>query len=87
MDTVRSANTNRPTLLYRVNSDEAARHFVNPIADAQRHAQLSQHIASLWKLSSCDILRCRDCDFCYAYPYVAGDQKFYAQAFQGHTRK
>lgn len=68
-------------IMFEVNSSQAAQHFILKECDAQGHLDLQQHIASLWDGHKCEILRCSDCNFCYAWPFVAGDQKFYSLAY------
>ncbi len=68
-------------LLYSVTSEQAAQHFVLAQTNAKRHLELKAHIENLWGQNSCDIVCCDNCGFCYAYPFIAGDQKFYELAY------
>jgi 2-polyprenyl-3-methyl-5-hydroxy-6-metoxy-1,4-benzoquinol methylase len=68
-------------LLWSVNSDEAAQHYVLKEADPQRFQELTAHIKKLWQQDTCDIVRCGHCEFCYSYPYIAGDDRFYTLAY------
>lgn len=68
-------------LLYSVDSGQAAQHFVLKELAPERYDRLRLHIESLWKQSFCKVVRCSSCQFCYAFPFVAGDEHFYALAF------
>ena len=67
-------------VLWVVNSDQAAQHFVRKEADRTRFAELAAHIETLWGRQSCEVVRCDDCEFCFSHPYVAGDEAFYTLA-------
>lgn len=68
-------------LLYRVDSATSAQHFVLKESDPERHEALSRCIERLWGGAQCEVIRCSDCSFCYARPYVAGDKMFYSLAY------
>lgn len=70
--------------LWTVDCAESARHFVLPEADPQRHAELASHIALLWQADRCRVVRCSRCRFCFSWPFVAGDARFYALAYPNH---
>jgi hypothetical protein len=63
--------------LYEVTAAQAARHFIRPEADPERHARLRTEIERLWQGPTCQVLRCSGCAFTYAFPYVAGRGEFY----------
>src|SRR5687768_12175285 len=69
-------------VLYTVDSEQAAQHFVLNEVDLDRHRRLRGHIEALWAQSMCDIVRCTGCGFCFADPFVAGDARFYDLAYQ-----
>ena len=69
-------------LLYQVSSQEAAQHYVLNEANAKRFRALRLHIENLWRGNLCKVLRCANCAFSFAYPYVAGDSQFYTLAYQ-----
>lgn len=69
-------------ILWSVNNDDAAKHYVLKETEPQRFLKLVSHIKKLWQQDSCDIVRCDNCGFCYSNPYVAGDDKFYALAYE-----
>jgi 2-polyprenyl-3-methyl-5-hydroxy-6-metoxy-1,4-benzoquinol methylase len=69
-------------ILWSVDSSEAAQHYIFKEVDTQRFLKLVSHIENLWNQDSCDIVRCDDCGFCYSNPYIAGDGKFYALAYE-----
>ena len=70
--------------LWSVDSRQSARHFVLPEADPQRYEELAAHIALLWQSDRCRVVRCDCCRFCFSWPFVAGDARFYALAYPNH---
>lgn len=66
--------------LISVTAAEAAQHHVLREADPVRHRELSAHVEELWGQPACDVVRCTECGFGFAWPYVAGDARFYALA-------
>lgn len=68
-------------LLYSINSYQAAQHFILKEVDRQRFLRLRLHIEDIWGADSCQVINCSACNYCYAYPYVAGDSEFYALAY------
>lgn len=71
--------------LYRVSSSEAASHFVPETKDTRGYQKLKTHIESLWHGEFCEVIRCCECQFCYAWPFRAGDATFYDLAFERTT--
>jgi hypothetical protein len=69
-------------ILYSVDADKAAQHYVLRETDPERHNALKLHIESLWQKPTCAVVRCSNCQFCFADPYVAGDNSFYRLAYQ-----
>ncbi|QYO67396.1 class I SAM-dependent methyltransferase [Leptolyngbya sp. 7M] len=43
---------------------------------------MTSHIKTLWQQDFCDVVRCDYCGFCYSYPYIAGDARFYTLAYE-----
>ena len=68
-------------VLYSVNSEHAAQHFVLREVDPERHSRVRMRIEQLWQQPTCEVVRCNDCGFCYSNPYVAGDKRFYSLAY------
>jgi len=68
-------------LLYSVDTHQAARHVVPERADDQHLSQVVAHIGKLWQGSQCRFVRCHDCGFCFAVPYVSGDARLYSMVF------
>ncbi|RAI43331.1 class I SAM-dependent methyltransferase [Rhodoplanes roseus] len=56
---------------------QAAQSIILPKSDPARSDRLTRHIASLWGGDRCEILKCRECGFGFAWPFVAGDAEFY----------
>lgn len=69
-------------LLYSVSSEEAAQHFVLKEVDIGRHESLSSHIKTLWGQETCDVISCDNCGYCFALPFIAGDDTFYSLAYR-----
>ena len=67
--------------LYRVSPADVAVHFLSAASPRERLLELERHVEQLWGQSSCDVLRCRGCEFGYAWPFRAGDPRFYELAF------
>jgi SAM-dependent methyltransferase len=70
-----SACTTPP--LYRYTVEQAAAHFCPPTRSTERNRRLRDCIARLWEESDCLILRCDQCGFGFAHPFVGGDEEFY----------
>ncbi len=64
-------------LLYSVEAEQSAQHYVLRETAPERHDALRAHIEALWQQPTCDVVRCTACGFCFARPYVAGDERFY----------
>jgi SAM-dependent methyltransferase len=64
-----------------VSSKQAAQHFVLFEKNPDRFAELVLHIDKLWGQSTCKVMQCSQCEFCFSYPYVAGDEQFYNLAY------
>jgi len=67
--------------LWHVNSKQAAQHFVLSEKNPERFAKLVFNIDKLWGQSTCKVMQCSQCGFCFSYPYVAGDERFYSLAY------
>lgn len=64
--------------LYRYSVNEAAAHFCPPDRDRDRNQRIRECIRRLWQSNDCEILRCDECGFAFGYPFVGGDEEFYA---------
>ena len=71
--------------LWTVTSSEAAQHFILREKNQARNRKLALHVEHLWKRDMCSVVRCERCDFCYAFPYVAGDGIFYDLAYDHNS--
>ena len=69
-------------ILYSINSEQAAQHFVLKEAEPARFAELQSHIETIWHQPTCRVVQCDSCGFCYSNPYVAGDRRFYTLAYR-----
>ena len=69
-------------LLYEIDSREAAQHFILREVNNGKFAELVEHIERLWQSSNCKVFRCAGCSFCFAFPFAAGDKRFYALAYE-----
>jgi len=56
---------------------EAAQCFAPERADAESHRRIFACITSLWRGDSCQLMKCNDCGFGFAWPFVAGNAEFY----------
>ena len=73
-------------VLYQVNSEEAALHFVPRWRDSRRNSHLQCLIQELWKGDSCRIVQCTHCSGTFAFPFVGGNSEFYETANAGQRR-
>ncbi|RWP06707.1 class I SAM-dependent methyltransferase [Mesorhizobium sp.] len=64
-----------------VSAAAAASHFISQAEDRPRHIELVAHIAKLWKGDQSKLMECRNCQFGFAWPYIAGDAAFYNLAY------
>jgi SAM-dependent methyltransferase len=62
-------------------AQDAAQRFVLRDTDRERHDALVHSIRSLWQRNTCEIRRCRNCDFGFTVPFVGGDPLFYSLAY------
>lgn len=69
-------------LLYTVDSQSAAQHYVLFETQPERHTALRRYIESLWKQNHCSVVSCEGCGFGFPDPYVAGDAGFFELAYQ-----
>lgn len=74
-------HSNAGHILWSVNSEQAAQHYVLKETDPSKFQKLSTHIQELWQRDTCDVVQCDRCGFCYSHPYVAGDSQFYTLAY------
>lgn len=65
-------------LLHTITSDYAAQYYALKELEPERNAKMKAEIERLWEGNECRILRCRECGFCYADPFVPGDSPFYS---------
>lgn len=66
------------TPLYRYTASQAAAHFCPVTRDKDRNRRLRECIRRLWNSDDCVVLRCRDCGFAFGFPFIGGDEDFYA---------
>ena len=64
-------------LLYEVTNDESAKHFIINHQKNQKFVLLKEHLKKLWDGETCQVVKCNQCQFCYANPFVGGDELFY----------
>lgn len=64
--------------LYRYTVSEAAAHFCPPTRNLDRNQRLQAAIRKLWHQEACEIYRCPHCGFAFGYPYIGGDEDYYA---------
>lgn len=67
--------------VHRFTAREAAQHFVLAEEFPGVHRQLEAHIGKLWGADHCSVLACTACGLRFAWPFVAGDGKFYNLAY------
>jgi 2-polyprenyl-3-methyl-5-hydroxy-6-metoxy-1,4-benzoquinol methylase len=68
-------------ILWKINSTQAAQHFVLKEVEPERYQGLVAHIEKLWGQDNCEVVQCNNCGFCYSNPYIGGDERFYTLAY------
>ncbi len=68
-------------LLHSVTAGDAAAHFVPQHSHPSLNRKVTEVILALWNQSECSILRCANCEGCFASPHVAGTASFYDAAY------
>lgn len=43
--------------------------------------RISEEIGRLWPSGSCEFLSCPDCNFCFAWPFLAGNEEIYSALY------
>lgn len=71
--------------IYSVALEDAVIHFkttgwINP-NDPKRAEMLRKNIQHLWNGNTCSVVECKNCQFVFAWPFIAGDAEFYNLAF------
>jgi SAM-dependent methyltransferase len=69
-------------ILWVLNSNQAAQHFVLKEVAQERFLELVAHIEKLWGQENCEVVQCDNCGFCYSNPFIAGDERFYTLAYK-----
>jgi SAM-dependent methyltransferase len=65
------------SVLHTFSAEEAAQQYVPVRTELRRREAVREHIQRLWGGPECRVIRCAQCGFCHAQPYVAGDATFY----------
>lgn len=69
-------------VLYEITSDYAAQWFFLQERERNRHDRIQQTIRRLWQGERAAFVRCKNCSFCFADPFIAGDGEFYATLYE-----
>jgi len=69
-------------VLWEINSDKAAQHYLLKEKDKIKYDKLVNHIETLWTGDKAEVVSCLNCGLCYSNPFVAGDAKFYTLAYE-----
>lgn len=76
---------NNGEVLYSVDYFQSANHFTRTgwkkPDDETRLKKIKDKIRQLWQGDTCSVVRCKQCQFTFAHPYVSGDAEFYNLAF------
>ena len=65
-------------IISRYTSAEVADHFCPKERNVDRNIKLKNSIFKLWKQDTCEFVRCLNCGFGFGYPFIGGDEAFYA---------
>jgi SAM-dependent methyltransferase len=68
-------------ILWVADSNQAAQHYVLKEKFPERFLELASHIKILWGGDTCEIVQCKNCEYCYSNPFIAGDERFYTLAY------
>ena len=79
-------HSNKSKKILDITCSEQAAHFLSPLEDKRKYIILKEHIKYLQKSSFVSLKRCKDCNFIYSYPYIAGDKKFYDLIFSNTNK-
>lgn len=72
-------------LLHSISSHFTAQYYALKELEPERNERIRGEIERLWGGESCEIVRCRDCGFIYADPFVPGDGPFYSLFYDNPT--
>lgn len=72
------------TLIGEYTVAQAARHFCSETRNADRNRRMRDCLARLWPDGVCRVYECRACGFGYGWPFVGGDEAFYAILHEQH---
>ena len=70
--------SDRAELLHTISSRFTAQYYALREREPERNERIRAEIERLWGGETCEIVRCRDCGFVYADPFVPGDGRFYS---------
>ena len=65
-------------LLHEISSEFTSQYYALKEREPERHEQMRAEIERLWGDKTCRIVRCRECAFIYADPFIPGDGPFYS---------
>lgn len=68
-------------ILYKITAKEVTKRFILACKYPDKNKELEQVIKNLWEQNTCQVLQCDECNFCYSFPYIAGDEDFYKMAY------
>jgi SAM-dependent methyltransferase len=71
------------TFFLTVNSEQSVEHLLKK--RDERFYSLQKHVESLWHGNECNIIKCEKCGLVYAFPFVAGDAKYYNLIYTDNT--
>jgi SAM-dependent methyltransferase len=66
------------TSIHRYSAQQAAAHFCPPSRNAERYERLLRVVQRLWGGIAADVYVCGACGFGFGWPYVGGDEEYYA---------
>lgn len=69
-------------ILYELTSKEAAQWFFLEEREPDRYKNIERVIRRLWDGKQTAFVRCKNCSFCFADPYIAGDSEFYSSLYE-----
>ena len=73
-------------ILYTVNSETAPAHFLLGSRNESKYMRLRFAIENIWAKNTCSFYQCNYCDFCFSFPFVAGNTKYYSTLYDNENK-
>lgn len=78
-------NSSNNRIIGEVNSFDSAKHFFLNRELDERFYLLKSEVEQIWKQENSKIVQCHECEFKYAWPFIAGSSNFYKLAYNTNS--